>query len=242
MRRWMMRGVTLWVIGPVAAAASGDVVYADFDTFGGDVTTLTGTLDGNPFTLEILNSVSPPTNFVARGGSSRFDDASTAFADGAIFDPPKSGTDLLGMVMFSAGTDPLGSAVARITFDAPVQDLHVHITGLDRAGLDFEQTVSAVSRRGGTAEFTVSGTKVYDVDPATTGERGSVLVPGTFDVFEIELYEVVNLDDGFQLQFSTPGAPPAPVPVPLLGPLGLAALALGLAGAGVAAHREPEPG
>lgn len=239
-RRWpQVLGAVLLASALPAAAADGDVHYADIDTFTGDVTSLTGTLNGNAFTLTILNGTAPDpvTNFAARASSSRFDDGAGAFSDGSVYTPALSGTDLLGMVMFSGTTDPAGMATLRLSFTDPVTDLHLHVGGLDRAGLDFAATGTA-TLLSGTADLTLAGTTLYDVDPGTTNERGSVKISGTASVFDIGLYEVANLDDGFQIQVSVTESTDS---VPLFGPFGLAALAAGLAGAGGSALRRREP-
>ncbi len=177
------------------------VFFAEFDSFSGDVTSVTGNLNGNGFTYSIANQPGQ-TDFKIRNSSSIFDNSSSTF-NNSFFTPPANNTDQLGMVMFSGTTQTGVPATLTITFANAVTGLGFHIKNMDRTDIDFSPTTTDVTRLSGSSDFGVSNGRLFDIVPTTDSDvQGSVQVNGTFSTYTIHLREVLNASDGYFIQFS----------------------------------------
>ena len=239
-----MRSKNLLVLMVVIAAGVGfaeaaeAAVFAEFDPFSGNQSTITGSLGGNNFSASI--SGQPTSIFAATSVVS--DNTSSTFSDPALYDPSGNNLDRLGLTYFNM--NPGASSTLTFTFDDPVLNPVFHFKELDASGWDFGGTsgFTGITRRSGNdqfgvrnsnGQFGVSGRVVQDMNGSFVdggGADGSVQLNGSFTTVTIDWFDALPSDDrgdGFSLQISTEKSTTStPEPSTLLG-LGTLALATG---------------
>ncbi len=205
---WRIKAVALFSLSALAfmfvpLVKADPIKFAEFNSFGGNSSSVSGNLDGVSFNWNVVNSGSTDLRFV--GAPSNFNNTSSLFSS-ANFSPARNNVDALSYLY----TFPNGSGTFALTFSQAVVNPTLHFFNLDVLRWDFSGTTSAtLSQTAGNSEFSLNNGSVRDQFPATfsgpLSAYGSVLFTGVLSsitgTFSLNPGSAGGSDSGF-LQIS----------------------------------------